>query len=434
MRKYFLLLLTCLLSVWSYAQIAQVQVIHNSPTPGTNTGPTVDIYVNGALLPQLTGVPFRGATPFLNVPAGVAIEVAVAVNPSTSVADAIATFNLGTLVDGGKYVVMAGGVVGDATNPFNLFVNGNAKNAASEATEVEFTVFHGAPDAPAVDVAARTVGNLVSNLSFGNFIANYLSVPPAVYYLDVKAAGSQAIVATFKADLSALAGGAATVFASGLLSNTPSFGLFAALPDGTVVEFPASPVARVQVIHNAPSPTVDVYANGDILLNDFAFRTATPFLFLPAETPIDLAVAPGNSTSVADAIATFEDVTFENGKTYVVTAAGLVGNEQTPFTLQVNDAARENAADAAKVEVAVLHSSPGAPAVDVDAQGVGNLISNLAYGDYSDYLAVDPATYLLDIRANGSTDVVATFRANLSELAGSAITVFASGLLNGEPS
>lgn len=433
MSRWFLLFSILLCTVWSYSQTAKVQIIHNSPTPGTDAGPVVDIYINGTLLPQLTAVPFRAATPFLDVPAGVAIQVAVAVNPSTSVADAIATFDLGLLADGGTYVVVAGGVVGSMDNPFNLYVNGNAKAAADEATDVEFAVFHGAPGAPAVDVDARTVGNLVSDLSFGNFTDNYLAVPPATYYIDVKAAGDPNIVATFKADLSGLAGGAATVFASGLLGSTPAFGLFAALPDGTVVEFPVSPVARVQVIHNAPSPIVDVYANGALLLDDFEFRTATPFIFLPAETPIDIAVAPGNSTSVADAIATFDNITFENGGTYVVTAGGIVGNMDTPFTLQVNDMGREVANDGTKIELAVLHGAPNAPAVDVDAQGVGNLITNLAYGDYTSYLAVDPAEYLLDVRANGSTDVVATFRADLNGLAGNALTVFASGLLGGDP-
>jgi hypothetical protein len=47
-------------------------------------------------------------------------------------------------------------------------------------------------------------------------------------------------VATFEADLSGLAGGAAVVFASGFLTpaeGQPGFGLYAALPNGTVVSF-----------------------------------------------------------------------------------------------------------------------------------------------------------------------------------------------------
>ena len=55
-------------------------------------------------------------------------------------------------------------------------------------------------------------------------------------------------MATFRADLSGLGGGAAVVFASGYLTpGAPSdFGLFAALPDGTVVPLPpvATPVTE----------------------------------------------------------------------------------------------------------------------------------------------------------------------------------------------
>ena len=53
--------------------------------------------------------------------------------------------------------------------------------------------------------------------------------------------------------------------------------------------------ARVQVIHNsadAAAAVVDVYLNGAILLDDFAFRTATGFVNAPAGVEIDLDIAP----------------------------------------------------------------------------------------------------------------------------------------------
>lgn len=415
------------------AQSARVQVIHNSPTPGTETGPAVDIYLNGILLPPLTGVEFRQATAFLDAPIGISIDVGIAPAGSNSVDDTLASFALPPLADGEAYTVVAAGVLGDPNTPFNLFVNGGARETASDPTKVDFTVFHGSPDAPAVDVDARFVGTLLEDLAFGSFAPGYLSVDPALYYIDVRAAGSPDIVQTYAADLSGLQGGAATVFASGLLGDTPGFGLYAALPDGTVIALPASPVARLQVIHNSPEPTVDVYANGDLLIDNFAFRTATEFITVPAEVDIILDIAPETSTSADDAIASFT-VNLENAKTYTVFAHGVVGDPVRPFTLAINDNAREQANAPDQVDINAFHGSPDAPAIDVDAKGAGNIIANLEYGTFSaDYINLPADFYYLDLRPAGNPLVVTTIAADLTALAGQSATVFASGFLLSTP-
>ncbi len=110
-----------------------------------------------------------------------------------------------------------------------------------------------------------------------------------------------------------MGGGAAVVFASGFLNpsenqNGAAFGIFAALPNGTVVEFPSVQLSRLQVIHNAAdvaAENVDIYLNGTLLLNDFAFRTATPFIDAPANVDLNIGIAPANSTSVDDTLANF---------------------------------------------------------------------------------------------------------------------------------
>ena len=145
----------------------------------------------------------------------------------------------------------------------------------------------------------------------------------------------------------------------------------------------AAQTARVQVLHNSASPTVDIYANGALILDDFAYRSATPFLDLPAQTLIQLAVAPANSQSAADALVTFP-VVFDAGKTYIVSANGIVGDPTTPFTLLVNDLAKEVSDDPAKVEIAVMHGATNAPSVDVDATFLaGAVISNLSYNEFT---------------------------------------------------
>jgi hypothetical protein len=155
--------------------------------------------------------------------------------------------------------------------------------------------------------------------------------------------------------------------------------------------------ARVQIIHNSPSPTVDVYANGVRLLDDFVFRTATSFIDVPANVPISLAVAPASSMSVMEALATF-NTTFESGKTYAVTASGVLNNTVTPFTLITDAGARESATASNKVSLNVLHGAPDAPAVDVVVRTGSKIVSNLAYGQFTPYLSVDPGVYYLDVK------------------------------------
>ena len=83
---------------------------------------------------------------------------------------------------------------------------------------------------------------LVPNLSYGSF-SGYVQVPAEDYIVGIAPTGGPSI-ADFVAPLSGLGGGSAVVFASGFLSgDDPTFGLFAALVDGTVLELPANDVS-----------------------------------------------------------------------------------------------------------------------------------------------------------------------------------------------
>jgi hypothetical protein len=424
---------------------ARLQVIHNAADPAADT---VDVYLGSTLL--LNNFAFRTATPFIDAPAGSPIVIGVAPGNSTSVNDTITSFTL-TLTPGEKYVAIANGVLSPgsfASNPdgrntgFTLLIKTAAQEAGSGGN-VEFAVVHGSTDAPTVDVVARGVATLVNNAAYSD-ITGYIAVPPAVYTLDVKDSSSTVTVASFSADLSGLANGAAVVFASGFLTpsanqNGPAFGIYAALPNGAVVPFPALTTARLQVIHNAADPaanTVDVYLGGTLLLNNFAFRTATPFIDAPAGTPIVIGVAPGNSTSVNDTITSFT-LTLTPGEKYVAVANGVLNpgsfasnpdGRSTAFTLLIKTAAQETGSGG-NVEFAVVHGSTDAPTVDVVARGVATLVNNAAYSDITGYIAVPPSIYTLDVKDSSGTVTVASFSADLSSLANGAAVVFASGFL-----
>jgi hypothetical protein len=83
-------------------------------------------------------------------------------------------------------------------------------------------------------------------------------------------------------------------------------------------------------------------------------------------------------------------------------------------------------------ELRVIHASPDAPPVDIYAEGVsGALISDLDYGETSDYLDLDAGTYNIQIRAAGEPegDPPAFETGPLTINEGDKITALAAGLL-----
>ena len=84
--------------------------------------------------------------------------------------------------------------------------------------------------------------------------------------------------------------------------------------------------AFLQVIHNAADPgaaEVDIYLNGTLLLDDFAFREATGFTELESGVEYTIGVAPGNSTGAGDIIADFQ-VTLSANTSYIAVANGVL--------------------------------------------------------------------------------------------------------------
>jgi|TARA_B110000459_G_C16541418_1_gene462081 hypothetical protein len=208
----------------------------------------------------------------------------------------------------------------------------------------------------------------------------------------------------------------------------------------TLIATSNAQTARVQVIHNsadAAANTVDVYLDGSLLIDDFAFRTASAFIDAPAGAPISIAIAPSTSTSVSQAIATFP-YTLTANSTYVLVAEGIVSaagySPATPFDISVYAMGREMANIMGNTDVLVHHGATDAPAVDVYESSVpaGNLVTNASYGDFSMYLELATADYTLEIRPTGTATPVASYSAPLAtlNLADAAIVVVASGFLD----
>jgi len=182
--------------------------------------------------------------------------------------------------------------------------------------------------------------------------------------------------------------------------------------------------AQVTVVHGIPDVTVDVYANGEILLDDFAPGTVTDPVALP-EGSYDIAITASDAAGADDSPVLSETVDVPGGANASVVAHLSEGGDPT-LTTFVNDTSEVAAGEA---RLTVRHTA-AAPAVDVLANG-DVLFSNLsnpneAKGD------VPEGTYSASVVPTGATEPVVLGPADVALTAGTNTIVYAWGSLDDE--
>jgi hypothetical protein len=201
---------------------------------------------------------------------------------------------------------------------------------------------------------------------------------------------------------------------------------------------PAEPVfARAQFIHNSAdlaATSVDVFVNGTLFYGDFDFRTATPFVDVPAEVELTIDIAPAGAGIGSSVFNT--NVTLAADETYVIVANGIVsatGYDPAPaFTVYPFAPAREVGLNPTETDLLVFHGSTDAPEVSVWAMGGDAALFNFSYGEFAGYLGLPTDDYVIEVRTADGSTVVAAYTAPLGtlNLEGAALTVVASGFLN----
>jgi len=449
--KLYTIILSAMMMLTQFSAFSQarVQVVHNSADAAAAV---VDVWLDNTLL--IDDFEFRTATPFIDAPAGVEFTIAILPPNSTSPENPIWSKNY-ILENNETYILIASGLVVeenyDPFVPFEIAVYAMGREAASISTNTDVLVFHGSTDAPVVDVVEVGVGagTIVDNLSYTGF-DGYLELPTLDFSLQVRNEAGTDVVAQYSAPLQTLGldGAAISVIASGFLNpannnNGPAFGLFVALAGGgELIALPQVDIttARVQVIHNSADLAaieVDVWLNDILLIDDFAFRTATPFIDAPAGVEFTIAILPPNSSSPENPIWS-QNYTLEGNGKYTLIANGLVVAENydpfVPFDIYVYPMSREIATSSTNTDLLVFHGSTDAPVVDIVEVGVGagTIVDNLAYGSFDGYLELPTDDYVIDVRDETGTVTVASYSVPLQTLGlyGYSASVIASGFLN----
>lgn len=190
--------------------------------------------------------------------------------------------------------------------------------------------------------------------------------------------------------------------------------LFAATP-----ALADSHTATVSVLHGIPDTPVDVYANGERLIDDFAPGTLAGPLELPAGE-YDLALYPADAADASgEALLSAMDVAVPAGANATV-VAHLTEAGQPALTPFVNDT---SAVPAGQARVTVRHTA-AAPAVDVRAGG--QVVAPGLTNPNEATLTVPAGTISADVVLAG-TDTVAIGPADLDLAEGTSTIVYAWG-------
>lgn len=226
---------------------AKIQFIHNAADPSITN---INVAINEQTI--TTGLAFRTATPFIEVPSNRNLVLKIAASRNIA-GQRRAQVNIPIRFEAGKtYVLFANGVLSpnlfdSRVNPdikVNLYALENARTTSQGGQGyVDIVAFQGVTDVPAIDVfMPQLQQKVVEGLEYARF-TEYVSLPAIAgqVQIDVIATRQGVKIESYLGDLSQFAGQAVTIFASGFLNPTNNragapFGLFIAQPDGKVVE------------------------------------------------------------------------------------------------------------------------------------------------------------------------------------------------------
>ena len=184
----------------------------------------------------------------------------------------------------------------------------------------------------------------------------------------------------------------------------------------------SEPDASIRVAHLSPdAPNVDVYLDGDAVLEDVPYRTISDYLDVQSGPyQVMITAADDMDTVVYD-----QELEVPAGE-FTISALGELDDENEAFGVEVYEDDVSDPGEEARVRL--VHAAPDAPNVDVTAGG-NALFTDVPFGA-AGTISVAPDDYTLAVRPateNNDGDVVAEF--DISPEAGVVYTGFAVGYL-----
>ena len=378
---------------------AYVRVLHASPD-----APAVDVLIDGNAV--LTNVSYQQGSDYLKVKDGTR-TVALRVHGT----DTIALEADFALADDNYYSIIAQNNV--ASLELEALNDTDRRNNGSN----DVTVVHASPAAGDVDIyvtaadATLPASPTLDNVSFDQ---NATLEEIAAGNYQVRITASTATDVVYNSGTLAIASDVTAVAVNSTKGASPASLLIWA---GSVTPV-LDATAEVRIVHAVDSVTVDVFAGGNELLGDFAYKattigatgaSATGYLTVAAgDLPVAIAAA---NAGIGNALSNLSGtLTLERGESYTVIAAGDSNQLAQAQLIVLTDNRSASADDAADVRLVHAAAAPAADPVDIYVSAAGADISavdpnfaDVQIGTATGYTALDGSTaYDVTIAADGT--------------------------------
>ncbi len=303
---------------------ARLYVLHASPD-----APAVDVLGGGAAIKALRfGVESRSR----DLDPG---NYTLYVTSGAKATSALLKVGPLTLKAGHVYVAVVTGLVKELT-PFVFdALAATAEKIDSASYTGRIQIVHGAVGVGAVDIYLNGASKpAVAKLAAGAGTDDWITLNAGDYTVQIRPAGTPIYnLPAFEGKLKVAPNSAQIVVALGKLGGEPAFDLKAFAVD---LSKPAAGKARLYAIHaGASTPSVDIRANGKVIIPDFKFGTYTEKgLEVDPGAYTITGVASGTRSPVLVSLALNDDAygSVKAGNVYIVIAYGDL-NKTTPIVI-----------------------------------------------------------------------------------------------------
>lgn len=366
---------------------------------------------------------FQTATPYLNIPAntGTVLQASVPLPMGDSLIILQENF---VFSDTLTYQLFLSGQLDNETYPLTFAINDQAKEFSDLDFSLDVMVHNGVFSSGAQDWLLESGTPLAEALAYGTFFPA-TTLPPNQQLIRIREQGTNRSLGAFNLSLDQVGPGAViTLFTSGLRDSDLVPGLYAVLPDGTVLSFSSITFAKWQLVNNIDQ-SFDVYLDGELLSAGLDYRMATPFQTVSAGVAHELVLAPiGMDPVQASRRLSF---TPQAEEVMSVFAAG----SDSANSLFMNRNARDNAGGENKFLFNFFQGSPAESALDLLIQNFTRLYREVAFGTFTDYTLIEPLSsdpmLIFEVARSADAEVIGVYDADFSPFGNQAMTIFTSG-------